>query len=135
MRIVRAGGMLGVALLAAVGSASAADCANLKGLKLEFTEISIAETVTSGVLEIPEIASLHDLPPFCRVQGILRPTGDSKILFEVWLPEKDWNGRELGVGNGGFAGSIGYDGLATYLKRGYRTPGRRHGCKLGLRAS
>jgi hypothetical protein len=53
----------------------------------------------------------------------MRPTADSAIRFEVWLPEHDWNGRFLGAGNGGFAGSIGYDELANYLKRNFAVAG------------
>ena len=53
----------------------------------------------------------------------LSASADSEIRFEIWLPEKDWNQRFLGAGNGGFAGSIWYDGLAGNLKRGYATAG------------
>jgi Tannase and feruloyl esterase len=102
----------------------AADCAALKGLKLADTTITTAEPVTSGDFEAPEgKPAFHELPPFCRVTGILHPSADSKIRFEIWLPEKDWNQRFLGVGNGGFAGSIGYQNLAGNLSRGYATAG------------
>src|SRR5205814_8125310 len=60
-----------------------------------------------------------DLPAFCRVTGTIKPSPDSNIRFEVWLPEKDWNGRFRGVGNGGFAGAISYRSLALALSRGY----------------
>jgi feruloyl esterase len=106
-----------------LGSASllfAADCANLKNLTLADTRITLAEPVTTGVVEIADGgAPLRDLPAFCRVAGELRPTGDSRIRFEVWLPAQGWNGRLLGAGNGGFAGSIYYQQLAGYLKRGF----------------
>ena len=59
----------------------------------------------------------------CRGAGILRPTTDSEIHFEVWLPQQGWNGRLLGVGNGGFAGSIGYSQFASYLRRGFAVAG------------
>ena len=99
-------------------------CTAIKDLNLPDTTISTAERVTSGDLEAPGIDKpLHDLPAFCRVRGVLRPTADSEIRFEVWLPENDWNSRFLGVGNGGFAGSIGYQQLAGNLRRGYATAG------------
>jgi feruloyl esterase len=120
---MRAGVVISAVLLALAGTAWAADCAGLKSLKLDSTEITHAETVSSGVLDIAELASIHDLPSFCRVQGVMRPSSDSKIRFEVWLPEKNWNGRELGVGNGGFAGAIGYRELAGYLMRGFAVSG------------
>ncbi len=102
----------------------AGDCSALKGLQLPDTAITAAARVSSGTVEGPRIGDPQkDLPVFCRVQGILRPTPDSEINFEVWLPEKDWNGRILGVGNGGFAGTIGYHGLAGNLRRGFATAG------------
>jgi len=84
----------------------------------------MAESVTSGEVSGAGINKpLRELPPFCRVAGVFRPSDDSEIRFEVWLPENDWNQRYLGVGNGGFAGSIGYQSLAGNLKRGYATAG------------
>ena len=102
----------------------AADCGGLKDLKLADTSITRAETVTSGELKIEGAeAPMRDLPAFCRVAGLLRPTTDSEIRFEVWLPEQGWNGRYLGVGNGGFAGAIGYQQFTGYLKRGFAVAG------------
>ena len=112
-----------LSLLAATSSLWAADCSALKNLKLENTEITLAESVTSGTLTIPGEAPMGDLPALCRVAGVLRPTSDSEIRFEVWLPAKGWSGRLLGVGNGGFAGSIGYRQFASYIKRGFAIAG------------
>lgn len=106
--------------LAAVPSVFAADCAALKNLKLENTTLTHAEAVTSGTLAVSEQeAPMHGLPPFCRVAGIMRPSSDSEIRFEVWMPAQDWNGRLLGAGNGGFAGSIYFQQLEGYLRRGF----------------
>jgi len=115
-----------VVLLSSVCASSlrAADCDGLKSLKLENTTITLAETRTSGTLAISDSRpSFTGLPPFCRVTGVLRPTSDSVIRFEIWLPAQNWNGRLLGAGNGGFAGSIGYDELAAYLKRNFVVAG------------
>lgn len=107
-----------------------ADCATLNHLQIEDTNITLAEAVTSGVLEIADASvPLRDLPAFCRIAGELRPTSDSRIRFEVWLPAQGWNGRMLGSGNGGFAGSIGYQHLAGYLKRGFAVAGTDAGHK------
>jgi hypothetical protein len=101
-----------------------ADCGALKNLALENTTILVAEAVTSGSLAVSDQAPpVQGLPAFCRVSGIMRPTTDSEIRFEVWMPEKDWNGRFLGTGNGGFAGSIYYPQLAGYLRRGFVAAG------------
>ena len=59
------------------------------------------------------------LPPFCRVSATARPTADSDIKIEVWLPMTAWNGRLLGLGNGGFAGLIDYLNLSRALRNGY----------------
>src|SRR6202042_3366518 len=87
--------------------ARAADCHALAQSALPDTTILTAKLV-SGSFTPPYGASLTGLPAFCRVSGILHPTADSVIRFEVWMPEKGWNHRFLGTGNGGFAGSIYY---------------------------
>jgi hypothetical protein len=101
----------------------AADCASLKSLSIENTTITQAEPVTSGSLTPTGSTPLSSLPAFCRVAGILHPTSDSVIRFEVWLPQQNWNGRLLGTGNGGFAGSIGYRQMAGYLARNFAVSG------------
>src|SRR6202030_1510363 len=59
------------------------------------------------------------LPAFCRVTATLKPSNDSDIRIEVWLPATNWNGKFQGVGNGGFAGSISFGGLADAVKHNY----------------
>jgi hypothetical protein len=62
------------------------------------------------------------LPAFCRVQATLTPSSDSDIKIEVWLPDgAAWNGKFQAVGNGGWAGTIGYPAMATALAAGYAT--------------
>ncbi|HEY8539649.1 MAG TPA: tannase/feruloyl esterase family alpha/beta hydrolase [Steroidobacteraceae bacterium] len=54
--------------------------------------------------------------PFCRVEGTI----EDEIGFELWLPDaRDWNGRMLGTGNGGFAGFFRYETLARGVNRGF----------------
>ena len=66
------------------------------------------------------------IPEHCRVQLVLKPSSDSLINMELWLPPADkWNGKFMGAGNGGFAGSI--QGMTTdmpaALRLGYATAG------------
>ena len=62
--------------------------------------------------------------PFCRAQGTIKPSPDSDIRFEVWLPQDlAWNGKYEGVGNGGFAGSISYHAMAWAVEAGYAASG------------
>jgi feruloyl esterase len=97
-------------------------CEQLASLKLQNTVITTAERVTRGAFSVPGSAdSITRLPAFCRVVGELRPTTDSHIAFEVWLPLDTWNGKFAGVGNGGWAGTISYSALAEQLRRGYAT--------------
>jgi Tannase and feruloyl esterase len=37
------------------------------------------------------------------------------------MPESGWNGKYLGVGNGGFAGTIDFRTLGANVKRGFAT--------------
>lgn len=88
-----------------------------------------ASTPTMSVTSTLEEASPHGrpewkLPPIparCRVQVTLRPTADSDIKAEVWLPVADWNGRFLGLGVGGFGGVIVTPELELAVQRGYAT--------------
>jgi feruloyl esterase len=57
--------------------------------------------------------------PFCRVALVLRPSSDSEIHVELWLPDAGWNGKFQAVGNGAFNGAINYSAMAAALRRGY----------------
>ena len=102
-------------------SAFGATCEELATLKLPNTTITMAQSVSTGAFtpQSGSAAPYKDLPTFCRIAGVIRPTTDSEIKFEVWMPAANWNGKFHGIGNGGFAGSISYDGLAGALARGY----------------
>jgi Tannase and feruloyl esterase len=63
----------------------------------------------------------NTLPAFCRVQAVARPSSDSEVGIEVWLPAAGWNRRYLGAGNGSFGGSINYYRLGEALRSGYAT--------------
>jgi hypothetical protein len=105
-------------LLAASALAGhAADCASLSGAKLPNTSVTTAQAVPAGRFTPPSGRPIDKLPAFCRLAGVIRPTADSDIRFEVWLPASDWNGKFLSVGNGGFAGSINYFALADDLRK------------------
>jgi hypothetical protein len=111
------------ALMAMVGVARAQECGALRNMSLADTTIVTAESVTDGTITPPYGEAVDGLPATCRVTGILRPTADSVIRFEVWMPETGWNHRFLGTGNGGFAGSIYYGQLGGNVKRGFATAG------------
>lgn len=108
--------------LLTVPTIAGSTCEELATIKLPNTTISTAQTVAAGTFTPPGTSvPIKDLPAFCRVAGIIRPTSDSEIKFEVWMPVAAWNGKFHGIGNGGFAGSISYSGLAGAIARGYAT--------------
>jgi len=49
----------------------------------------------------------------------LRPSPDSDIRIEVWLPAENWNGKFQAVGNSGWGGYISYPAMARALAHGY----------------
>jgi feruloyl esterase len=111
------------ALFLAASPALAADCASLAHLALPDTTIETAAAIPAGLFLPPYGGPQPDLPAFCRVAGMLHPTPDSRIRFEVWLPEKEWNKKLSGTGNGGYAGTLSYRQMAGVLRRGYATAG------------
>lgn len=109
------------ALTCGLRSVAAQTCEKLADLKLPNTTITAAQSVAAGAFAPPAGATTpyKELPAFCRVAGVIKPTNDSEIKFEVWMPSSGWNGKFQGVGNGGFAGSITYVGLVGPVARGY----------------
>jgi feruloyl esterase len=57
-------------------------------------------------------------PAFCEVTVTITPAPGSKIGAVYRLP-RDWNGKVLGIGGGGFAGNVRADAAADGLARGY----------------
>jgi feruloyl esterase len=110
---------------------AAATCDSLASLSLPKTTITMAQTVPAGALILPTplpaagprggltFVSAKDLPQFCRVAAVAMPSEDSAIKFEVWMPASNWNGKFMGLGNGGMAGTISYGSMAAALARGY----------------
>ena len=113
--------ILSLFMIAVTLDGRAADCANLARMSLPNLTLTTAQAVPAGGFSPPYGRPVDKLPAFCRLAGVIRPTSDSEIHFEVWLPASGWNGKFLGVGNGGFAGSINYFALADDLRRGYAT--------------
>ena len=110
-------------------AAHAEDCGKLTQMKIDHVSVTSAQTISAGAAikpaggEVP--ASKAD---YCRVQGTSRPTADSEIRFELWIPSaSDWNGKFEQVGNGGFAGAIPYRAMAHVLSLGYAVAGTDDG--------
>jgi len=99
----------------------AAACARLASLTLPSATVASAQVVPAGKFVPPAGAGegFADLPAFCRVALTIKPSSDSDIKAETWLPLSGWNGKFQQVGNGAWGGSIQYGALAETLRRGY----------------
>ncbi len=94
-------------------------CEDLAKVTPEASLITSATTVSSAI----KIGNVDVDAKFCRVQGVARPSSDSEIKFEVWIPTaaKDWSGRFKLNGTGGYAGAIPYPRLAQDISDGFVT--------------
>ena len=100
-------------------------CERLKTLALTNASVTAA-VVMSGSFTPPGAspnATIGNLPAFCRVAIVLRPTSDSEINTEIWLPVSGWNRKLQSVGNGAWAGVIPYGAMAAAITSGYATAG------------
>jgi feruloyl esterase len=124
MNIAIPSGAKGVLVCLIAAPAFAASCESLASLALPDTTITMAQVVSAGAFSAPGAGQskgnpYKDLPEFCRVAATLKPSSDSDIKVEVWLPTAGWNHKLEAVGNGGWAGVISYTALADSVKGGY----------------
>src|SRR5579864_8084685 len=91
------------------GIACAATCESLASLKLPDTTITLAQ----------EVDAAANTPAYCRVAATLKPSSDSDIKIEIWLPVSGWNEKFVANGNGGWSGAITPNTLAAAVRRGY----------------
>jgi Tannase and feruloyl esterase len=122
-------GVWKVAEVIVPGGNPAATCEGLAALALPHTKITSAQNVAAGAFAPASLVALRGMPPaselpaFCRVAAKIKPTLDSDIGIEVWMPASGWNGKFVSVGNGGWAGQIPYQLMALALTRGYAAAG------------
>jgi len=115
-------------------TAQAVSCAGLRAVAPKGAAITLAEVVGTGAFVAPtadksapatqkegEAQAFKELPAFCRVALTFKPAPDSDIKVEIWMPVSGWNGRFLGVGNGGWGGEINYNSLAGAMRQGFAT--------------
>jgi len=89
-------------------------CEGLTSLAFPDATITLAEIVERGPSDRAAVAH-------CRVTATLRPSSDSDIKIELWMPTANWNRRFQAVGNGAFNGTINYPAMAVALDRHYAT--------------
>ena len=110
-----------ISLLFLSAAFGAQTCESLASLTLAATTFTHAESVPAATT----------LPASCHVAGVIKPSADSEIRFEVWMPAEGWNGRFQGAGNGGFAGSINYQQMQAALAGGFATASTDTGHQAG----
>jgi feruloyl esterase len=122
------GWMIALLTLFVAGRAEAQtlSCERLTALSGATTSVTLAEQVAAGAFKAPPSPGPRTgadpyapLAAFCRVAATLKPTPQSNIRMEVWLPSSGWNGKLQVVGNGAFAGDVGYRAMARALAAGY----------------
>ncbi len=96
-------------------------CEKLASLELPHTTITAAAQLPEGPLTFPSLTGPLTVTAAtrCVVKAVAKPTSDSEIRFEVWLPVSGWNGKYEQAGNGGWAGAIPYQSMVEPLRRGY----------------
>ncbi|MEQ1885545.1 MAG: tannase/feruloyl esterase family alpha/beta hydrolase [Bryobacteraceae bacterium] len=110
-------------------SAAAASCESLTSAALPNATITSAQRVDAGKFVVPPppanvapfggpTPKVDDLPAFCRVTATLKPSADSDIKAEFWMPLNNWNGRLQPTAGGVFLGMVNYNGLANILRTG-----------------
>jgi feruloyl esterase len=147
-----------IATVVAAALLTTTPCEGLKALALPGATITIAQLVPAGTFTpptppaggppppggpvagapaggrgrgaAPALAPIV-LPAHCRVAATLKPSADSEIEIEVWMPAENWNGKFQAVGNGGWAGVISYPAMAAALQEGYATASTDTGHKGG----
>ena len=94
--------------------------AAVRELTIEDGKIAFAEFSDSPTMPVSKGNALSNLPPRTVVKLVLSPAKNSAIHVEVWLPSAGkWNGRLIGLGNGGAAGNINPGTLAGPFCGGY----------------
>jgi feruloyl esterase len=124
----------------AAPAVAATSCESLASLKLPDATITMAESVPAGggVQDGGgrggrggRGGQANDTPAHCRVAATLKPSSDSEIKIEVWLPAASaWNGKFQASGNGGWSGAI-PNNLGAIVRRGYAAAGTDTGHEGG----
>src|SRR3984893_4356825 len=107
-------------------------CESLSSFAYPNTTINSALSQPGGAYVAPDAWHLAftNLPPYCEVSATIKPTSDSSINVRVWMPTKNYNGRYLGTGNGGYAGGFFFSELADGINRGFATANTDMGTTL-----
>jgi feruloyl esterase len=109
-----------------------ATCEGLSSISLPNGTVTSAEVVDAGKFVPPAPPQglgafggapprVNDLPAFCRIRATLKPSSDSDIRTEFWMPVSGWNGRLQPTAAGVFLGMLNYASMANILRTGAAT--------------
>ena len=104
-----------------VAATAPVGCAALRGITSDSATITAATLVAAGKVD----SSISVSVAICRVQGVAKPSADSTINFEVWLPAdaSAWTGRLKTDGTGGYAGATPLPRMAADVAQGFVAAG------------
>ena len=108
-------------------------CSGLQSAPIVMVTVGSAELVPRSRFTLPDQSNAGtaaiELPEYCRVTALAKPTPESAIEIEVWMPTTDWNGKLLGTGNANFCGGVNPLQMALGLREHYATVGTDRGHK------
>src|SRR5258707_5396947 len=115
--------LLSYGMVGAAAAGTPTSCASLSTFSYPNTTINSAQSQPGGPYAAPDAWHLvfTNLPPYCEVSATIAPTTDSSINVRASMPTKNYNGRYLGTGNGGYAGGFFFSELADGINRGFAT--------------
>jgi feruloyl esterase len=108
-----------------VATPKACDASALQSVALTGASVTGATPVAAGrYTPAGSSAAIANLPAFCRITGEARPSSDSLVKFEVWVPgSAAWNGKMVVTGNGGYSPAMNLGDMAYAMRQGYAVVG------------
>jgi feruloyl esterase len=105
-------------------------CDDIKKLALPATAITAVTSASPSSYGTPARGAEVKVA-VCRVEGVL----EQQIGFELWLPQPSkWNGRLLGAGVGGSAGTFNYSDMTRGVNAGFAAASTDSGHKMADKA-
>ena len=92
------------------------------GAAIDRTVVRSVGLVTDGALPAQRQAPAPKLPAYCRIEATVTTSDDSRVNFEVWIP-RDWNGKIVVTGNGGYSNAFNVRDMAHALSQRYAAVG------------
>lgn len=114
MLLVWAFMLLSTAACAAEGLASH-DAIGQQCLTIAKSDFSGIEDAPTTIISAEQVPTVDGNIPYCTISGYVVP----QVGFEIKLPESNWNGKLLFVGNYGWGGGVNSSSCNVHVQRGY----------------